>query len=1142
MLAASTGSARAEPPKASDGGPRTSTGIIPLPVPAEATPSSASALAVKPPSASEAALEGSPILGAEVILEDNRWNDPTPPPPRVAGESFSAVVARRGLRELLATGQFANGRVSAFAEEGGVRVAYHMTPRKLIARLRVLLRGADLDSDDFVRAGALSQGGEVTGAQLEAAQTDLRTYAIRHGYPEAEVTVVTAATGDRHRADVTVDLTPGPARLVGQRVFYVTGEGHAQPITREDSTDGASQKLFATVRGYTVSDGQRTDEPTLGLADRALERSLRSSGYFSAAVSHDLIRSDGRVVLRVRVDAGPRVLVRFEGNEAYDGSALESALDLGTEDDRSTSHLAQKIHDFYASRGFLDTEVTSRMANSQDDRFAYLFFHVTEHPRVHVQSRSYPCLRPAEIARLSGAPSSARALGREIDSFLEDELPGEDILVPPDPSALDATIGGAPTPQVAPMTLDPDATYFPSTYDSAATHLQELYRQAGFLAAQVGPVQVIRRRCAARSPAGQCIPVAPSAKIPDACTYDTSNLPLPVAPLDTALRCTPDPAHGIECAPSIDLRIPVKLGPRTSLYDLAFTGVRSIPQTELSNAAQLPLGVPVNLLTLDDARRRLLDYYKEAGFVFADASYVLEYSTDRTRARIRFDVREGEQVLVDHVEVRGAKDTELATTLRRVALVPGEPYRTSLVRLTQQNLATLGVFGSIDVHLADPYIPARRKTVIIDVTERARQYIEVRPGFSTGEGLRLAFEYSHRNLGGKAIALNFRAQASYLPTPLILDPTVRANWKTLGDPGLAFDKRIASRVTLGLVFPEIGLGPRFRAGIDGVFLHDLQRDFFITKIALIPSITYRPIRQLQVVLSQSIEDNYVHIFTGTAEQYLTENAGNIDLLKLLNYPAYASGASAQRVVLTWDRRDNAFDAHRGTYSVTGVEHVDDLPLSLPVDPEKNQFAGHFLRLTQTLAGYIPLPKGIRIAAEVRIGANVQLTPTSQTYPDRLFFMGGPDSMRGWLPSSFLPQDDLDKIKRTAQLPDLVPCGTNGAPCGQGTPSGTLVSNPNKFTPGNDPIRGGNLMFNPRIEVRIPVRPPLETVVFLDSGNLWRDASYPFDAGKFPLRVSVGTGIRVQTPVGPLALDYGINLTRHAAYEDFGDIHFAIGLY
>jgi outer membrane translocation and assembly module TamA len=85
------------------------------------------------------------------------------------------------------------------------------------------------------------------------------------------------------------------------------------------------------------------------------------------------------------------------------------------------------------------------------------------------------------------------------------------------------------------------------------------------------------------------------------------------------------------------------------------------------------------------------------------------------------------------------------------------------------------------------------------------------------------------------------------------------------------------------------------------------------------------------------------------------------------------------------------------------------------------------------------------------------------------------------------------------------------------------------------------MVNERIEVRIPVRGPFETVVFSDIGNLWIDPKYPFEKGVFPMRVAVGTGIRVQLPVGPLALDYGINVTREP-YEDFGALNFAIGLF
>ena len=172
---------------------------------------------------------------------------------------------------------------------------------------------------------------------------------------------------------------------------------------------------------------------------------------------------------------------------------------------------------------------------------------------------------------------------------------------------------------------------------------------------------------------------------------------------------------------------------------------------------------------------------------------------------------------------------------------------------------------------------------------------------------------------------------------------------------------------------------------------------------------------------------------------------------------------------------------------------------------------------------------MRIATELRLGTNVQLTSTSQTYPDRLFFMGGVDSMRGWQLSSFIPQDDVDQIKRDANLPDQ-------------DPANPKQPNPAKFTAATNPVRGGNLMFNPRAELRIPIKSPLETVIFTDIGNLWRRATYPFDTKTFPLRASVGTGLRVQTPIGPLAVDYGINVTRHTTYEDFGAFHFAIGLY
>src|SRR4030095_4355489 len=112
---------------------------------------------------------------------------------------------------------------------------------------------------------------------------------------------------------------------------------------------------------------------------------------------------------------------------------------------------------------------------------------------------------------------------------------------------------------------------------------------------------------------------------------------------------------------------------------------------------------------------------------------------------------------------------------------------------------------------------------------------------------------------------------------------------------------------------------------------------------------------------------------------------------------------------------------RGTYVVSGIEHVDALPTQTNLEKARN--AGdpeppesHFFKLTQIFGGYIPLPKGMRIAALTRVGANVQITNRSVTYPDRLFFMGGVDSMRGWNLNSFMPQDTADSIDRARGLP------------------------------------------------------------------------------------------------------------------------------
>jgi outer membrane protein assembly factor BamA len=1125
--------------------------ILPVPPPPTAEPPPQVPALEPPPDLS--GLEHRTVTRVAVVLEGNVWDDVQVPAVTSLkpGDPLTSAGARSVLRELLRTGRFARGRVTVQPDGMGALVTARVVPRKLIDRMQVDLHGARLDLDELLRSANLSDGGEIVGADLEATIDSLERNFALHGYPAAKARIQMRDTDDAMRTLVLLDVAPGAPRLIGDRSFYVFG---------------ASPEAVAPItKSYGIGEKDRTDEPVIDQADRALEQTLRSKGWFSASVSHDLVwvvtaGGGGHITLRVRIDAGALLLPRFDGNEHYDGDVLTAALGLDTETDRSPTHLVDKIRAFYEKRGFLDVEVRGEVRGDEEP-VKLLFFHIDEHARVRVVGRSYPCLKLEAIKNLSsGGPRSPGAIGTEIDSFLEDELPGADLFVNPDPRGVSATIvsgssqSGQSTPAV-PLDLHPDATYVADTYERAVEHVQELYRNEGFLHAEVGPIGIVRARCDPGAPPGQCVPL-PLPKTPnETCEYDPSGLPLPTQPLPAPLTCRSDPVHHTECASEIQLVIPVKLGPRTRLWDIAFTGVKAMSEKGVADAAQVPLGEPVSTVKLEDAQRRIVDWYKELGYYYVDVKYTLEPSADNTRARVRFDVSEGDQVIVRSIVIRGLEVTRESVVRRRVALEVGQPYRTSDVRHTQERIATLGVFSSIQVGLSEPYVPQASKDVIVDLVERPGHYIEVSPGFSTGEGVRGALEYDERNIFGYAISATFRAQLSYLPDFLILDPQVEANYQQLQD-------RLARRLTLSGVFPDVGLGPLVRAQADAIYVRDLERDFALDKVSGSGTLIYRPGREFQVSLGQSLEDNDVDLFQfNSIASYLACNTGNTALASLLRVPDGESFVVAQRLGVAWDRRDNAFNAYRGTYVYLGGELVNSFPEGGAVTPNTSsatsgmcttnngsqqaspalapapQAAAHFVRLTQTFAGYIPLFKNVSLAVELRLGENVKTAacdyktpadpsnppPAYCTYPDRLFYMGGIDSMRGWLQDTFMPQEYANQIYADDRKPN------NTTPLCVSSSTNCLI-----------PIRGGNLMINPRAELRFPIRPPLNAALFADFGNLYLDPAYLFEH-PFGLRADVGAGIRVETPVGPLVFDYGINVRRRP-FEDFGAFHFAIGLF
>ena len=220
---------------------------------------------------------------------------------------------------------------------------------------------------------------------------------------------------------------------------------------------------------------------------------------------------------------------------------------------------------------------------------------------------------------------------------------------------------------------------------------------------------------------------------------------------------------------------------------------------------------------------------------------------------------------------------------------------------------------------------------------------------------------------------------------------------------------------------------------------------------------------------------------------------DFEILKVSNFDPGASdllrqqeGTSTTSSVtprLVWDSRDNQFDPSQGSlqaFEVTGAGLGG---------------TNRFYKVIGSSTWYFPLPASLTGFVRGRFGIGEGYGGKNLPASER-FFLGGATSLRGF------------------EFRDIGPKDSRGNPLG-----GTSF-----------------LQFN--LEVGRSLGRLIRLVTFLDAGNVYIPGSQ-FDFGD--LRRSVGVGVRLITPVGPIRLDYGFKLDRRRG-ESLGALGFLLGTF
>ena len=210
-------------------------------------------------------------------------------------------------------------------------------------------------------------------------------------------------------------------------------------------------------------------------------------------------------------------------------------------------------------------------------------------------------------------------------------------------------------------------------------------------------------------------------------------------------------------------------------------------------------------------------------------------------------------------------------------------------------------------------------------------------------------------------------------------------------------------------------------------------------------------------------------------------------------------------IIDFDFRDNLLNASRGSFHRIQFDYYNRAFLS---DADFYQF---YIRNTF----FFPIYHRFRSVLSVRAGVSGTTGQTKEQGIDQIpiekrFRLGGSSSLRGF---------DLNCV---GGLPKNVPEN-----CSSGVLSGATQS---FLAP------GGNSVINYLWDFLIPVTSTLDLALFTDGGNAFLTNS---ELDVLDIRTTAGFGIRYNTIVGPLRLDYGIKLDRRTG-ESFGEIHFAVG--
>lgn len=164
-----------------------------------------------------------------------------------------------------------------------------------------------------------------------------------------------------------------------------------------------------------------------------------------------------------------------------------------------------------------------------------------------------------------------------------------------------------------------------------------------------------------------------------------------------------------------------------------------------------------NATEVEQSIDRMVDMLGDSGFAFVDITPNVDRRTEGKKKIIdlTYNIKEGPRVYVERINIVGNLRTLDEVIRREFRIAEGDPYSSSKLKRTQQELNNLGYFENVNVQSVPGSAPDKAQ-LNVEVEEKSTGELSFGAGFSTSDGPLVDAGITERNFLGRGQEVRLR--------------------------------------------------------------------------------------------------------------------------------------------------------------------------------------------------------------------------------------------------------------------------------------------------------------------------------------------------------------------------------------------------